>query len=101
MPHKAIVAVARATRFSFGEKKKILTQFLLGDLIGAPPIKLGELAHGRDVAALRSCGEPPQLHILQHPFSQTGHDDLLSREVAASRREIVFVLSIESMKKCV
>jgi hypothetical protein len=41
-------------------------------------------AHGGDVAALRPCGEPPQLHIFQHPLSQTGHDDLLSEEVAAS-----------------
>jgi hypothetical protein len=30
-------------------------------------IVIRELAHGRDVAVLRPCGEPPQLHILQHP----------------------------------
>src|SRR4030065_731219 len=67
-----------------GEKEETLPQLLFGDRVRAPMIVLGKLTHRRDVAALRPCGEPPQLHILQHPLSQTGHGDLLSREVAAS-----------------
>jgi hypothetical protein len=32
-------------------------------------IVLGELAHRSDVALLRPCREPPQLHILEHPLA--------------------------------
>ena len=66
-----------------------------------PVVMLGELTYSRDVAALRPCGEPPQLHILQHPLSQTGHDDLLPERWQPLWREIVFVVSVGSTRKCV
>ena len=50
-----------------GQVQEVLAQVLLGQLVWAPVIVLRELAHGRRVALLRSCGEPPELHILQHP----------------------------------
>ncbi len=64
--------------------QEVLPQVVFGDLVRTSVVMVGELTHGVHVAALRPCGEAPQLHILEHPLSQTGHDDLLSREVAAS-----------------
>src|SRR5262245_15475171 len=44
-----------------GEKEEILPQLLFRDPVRAPMVVLGELTHSRDVAALRPCGEAPQL----------------------------------------
>ena len=59
------------------------------DLLWVPYAVLGELAHGRDVAALGPCGETPQLHILHHSLAEWRHHDLLSREGQALWRGIV------------
>src|SRR2546428_6286968 len=50
-----------------GQIQEVLAQIFLRELVGAPVIVLRELADGARVALLRSCGEPPELHILQHP----------------------------------
>jgi len=44
----------------------VLAQFFLGELVRAAVIVLRQLPHGRHVTALRPCGEPPPLPILQH-----------------------------------
>lgn len=49
--------------------QEVLSQLLLGEAIRAGVEMLGELADGGDVALLRSCGQPPELHILQHPLT--------------------------------
>jgi len=52
-----------------GQVQEVLAQVLLRQQVGTSVIVLCELAHGREVAALGPCGEPPQLHILQHPLT--------------------------------
>ena len=49
--------------------QEVLAQLLLGESIGASVEMVGELTDGSDVALLGSCGQPPELHILQHPLA--------------------------------
>src|SRR5947199_239364 len=52
-----------------GQVQKVPAQILLGQLVGAPMIVLRQLPDAARVALLRSCGEPPELHILEHPLT--------------------------------
>jgi len=49
--------------------QEVLAQLLLGELRRAGVEMLGELADGGDVAPLGPCGQPAELHILQHPLT--------------------------------
>lgn len=48
-----------------------------------------ELADGGQVAFLRPCGEPPQLHVLQHPSTSWRHHVSPFREWWEDRKGIV------------
>jgi hypothetical protein len=49
--------------------QEVLAQLLLGQATRRGVEMVGELANGSDVALLRPCGQPPELHILQHPLT--------------------------------
>jgi hypothetical protein len=53
---------------------------LFGQLVGGPVVVLGQGLHGVDIDILGALCEPLKLHVLQHPTSQSSHDDLLSRK---------------------
>jgi hypothetical protein len=55
--------------FLVRQVQEVLTKIFFGELVRAGVVMRGQLAHGRYVAFLGSCREPPQLHILQHPLT--------------------------------
>jgi hypothetical protein len=52
-----------------GQVQEVPAQILLAEAVGAGMVMGGELADGGDVALLRASGEPPQLHVLDHPLA--------------------------------
>jgi hypothetical protein len=51
------------------EVEEVLAQVLLAQPIGAGVEVGGKVANRGDVALLGSGGEPPQLHVLDHPLA--------------------------------
>ena len=56
-----------------GQVQEVLAQLLLGQVRRTGVDMLGELADSGDVALLGPCGQPPELHILQHPLTSGRH----------------------------
>jgi hypothetical protein len=48
---------------------RTMAQAVFGELVWPAITVLGQWPHGRDVTALRPCGEPSQSHTLQHPLA--------------------------------
>jgi hypothetical protein len=50
-----------------GEVQEVPAQVFLAQAVRAGMVMLGRLADGGNIPLLRSCGEPPQMHVLEHP----------------------------------
>ncbi len=46
-------------------------------LVGALAVMPGEIGYIMEIAALRGLSQAMQLHIFDHPLSESGHGDLL------------------------
>jgi len=55
----------------------VIAQLTFGQPVGRDAEMGGQLPHRSEVGLLRALGEAGKLHVLDHAFSEFGHDDIL------------------------